>query len=92
MRIEQNISRPESHGKHSLSGRLYMAVGAIKRRWAGQEALRQLNEMADWELDDIGLSREDFHRLRDLSPLDDPVRALAQMVRDREREAGRRKP
>jgi len=91
MRIEQNISRLESHGTRSLTSRVYMAAGAIKRLWAGKVAWRQLNEMEDWELDDIGLSREDFHSLRDMSPLDDPTRALARMVREREREAARRK-
>jgi len=91
MRIEQNISRLESDGTRSLTGRLYMAAGAIKRLWVGQVAWRQLNEMEDWELDDIGLSREDFHSLRDLSPIDDPTRALSRMMHEREREAGRRR-
>lgn len=91
MRIEQNTTSFEIDGTRSLIGRLQAALGSVKRLWVGHAASRQLNEMADWELDDIGLTRDDIRSLRDLSPFNDPTRVLNQLVREREREIRRRK-
>lgn len=64
------------------------------RLWRNRRAMAQLNELTDWELVDIGLTREDISLAYDGPVLDDPTRRLESMARARAREeaAMRRHP
>jgi len=90
MQIEQSTARFDATGAPGWAMRFRRAVAWFRRIWAGRAAWRQMTEMEDWELSDIGLSREDIRSLRDYSPLEDPTRLLNEMVRAREKQISRR--
>ncbi|WP_309083365.1 DUF1127 domain-containing protein [Chelativorans sp.] len=68
--------------------RLVRTASQIWRLWSNRRALRRLNDLTDWELVDIGLTREDIALAYDGPILDDPTRRLEQIVRVRKRNEG----
>jgi uncharacterized protein YjiS (DUF1127 family) len=77
---------------HSASGRpavrkvrtgILAAVLAVWRGFRNRRELDRLSEMTDWELNDIGLLREDLQRAYGLPLMRDPTLMLAELARQR---------
>jgi Domain of unknown function (DUF1127). len=93
MRAEQTVL-PSAAATQGFAMRLVRTLSHILRSWSNRRAMRQLNELTEWELVDIGLTREDIALAYDGPILDDPTRRLAQIARERAKEdnATRRHP
>ncbi len=66
--------------------RLFDIVTGIWRLWSNHCALRRLDELSDWELMDIGLTREDVSAAFEMPLLSNPTQQLQQIARARARE------
>jgi len=93
MRAEQTVL-PNAAARPGFVLGLVRTASQMLRLWSNRRAMRKLNEMTDWELVDIGLTREDIALAYDGPILDDPTRRLARIVRARAKEecATRRQP
>ncbi|WP_011579532.1 MULTISPECIES: DUF1127 domain-containing protein [Chelativorans] len=85
MRAEQTIA-PITTARPGIVLRLARTVSDMLRLWSNRRAMRRLSELSDWELVDIGLTREDITRAYDGPILNDPTRHLEQIVRARANE------
>jgi len=68
--------------------RLVRTISQMWRLWSNRRAMRRLSDLTDWELVDIGLTREDIARAYEGSIFDDPTRRLEKIARDRARDEG----
>jgi len=93
MRAEQTVL-PNDAARPGFVLGLVRTASQMLRLWSNRRAMRKLNEMTDWELVDIGLTREDIALAYDGPILDDPTQRLARIVRARAKEecATRRQP
>ena len=58
-------------------------AAALYRDWNNRRQFRQLREMSDWELADIGLTRDDLRAAHYRRPDVDPTAHLAAIKRER---------
>jgi len=68
--------------------RLARTISEMWRLWSNRRAMRRLSDLTDWELVDIGLTREDIALAYDGPIFDDPTRRLEQIARERARDEG----
>jgi len=68
--------------------RVARTVSEMWRTLLNRRAMRQLNDLTDWELVDIGLTREDIALAYDGPILDDPTRRLESIARARAKAEG----
>lgn len=59
-------------------------AAAFYRDWNNRRQFRRLKEMSDWELADIGLTRDDLRAAWSRRPNVDPTAHLAQLRRSRD--------
>lgn len=65
--------------------RLVRLAAEALRLWNSRRSLRRLEELSDWELFDIGLTREDITIARRAQFPEDPTQQLEQRRRARDR-------
>jgi len=83
MQVQQNTAKLQlGGGSEGLLTRLARVVRHVRKIIAGRRALRQLEELEDWQLRDIGVSRRDIHFVGDRSWLDDPSHLLNEIARE----------
>jgi uncharacterized protein YjiS (DUF1127 family) len=82
MRAEQTVL-PITAARPGYAQRLARVVTEMWRLWSNRRAMRRINELSDWELVDIGLTREDISLAYDGPILNDPTRRLEQIRRSR---------
>jgi len=93
MQVQQTTAKLRlSSGPEGLFRRLVRVAVRVRKMITGRVALRQLEEMEDWQLTDIGVSRRDVHFVGDRSWLDDPTHLLDQIARERAKEIVRKRP
>lgn len=68
-----------------FAARVARAAAGLLAIWNSRRAMRQLSDLSDWELADLGLVREDIARAYEVPLLDDPTLRLQQIVRKRAR-------
>ncbi|WP_163273115.1 DUF1127 domain-containing protein [Chelativorans alearense] len=83
MRAERTALPITATARPGFAARLVRAATEAWRLWNNRRAMSQLNELSDWELQDIGLSREDIMRAYEGPILDDPTRRLQEITRTR---------
>ncbi|MCT7373961.1 DUF1127 domain-containing protein [Chelativorans salis] len=82
MRAERT-ALPITATRTGFAARLARVAAKAWRLWESRRAMRQLNHLSDWELRDIGLSREDIMQAYEGPVLDDPIRRLQEITRTR---------
>ncbi|MDZ5700073.1 MULTISPECIES: DUF1127 domain-containing protein [Phyllobacteriaceae] len=85
MQVQQTVAQTAATGRVGLAVRLVRLAGETWRLMKNRHAMRRLDELTDWELRDIGLTREDVARAQEGPILDDPIRRLMRVRQDRER-------
>ncbi|WP_274426289.1 DUF1127 domain-containing protein [Chelativorans sp. YIM 93263] len=81
---------PLSIQLETLAVRCVRALDRIRKIWTGRRAMLHLTELSDHELHDIGLTREDLHRVYSVPLFADPTEPLQGLARARTR--GRIRP
>jgi|HigsolmetaAR203D_1030402.scaffolds.fasta_scaffold00368_10 Domain of unknown function (DUF1127). len=74
-----------------LGARLAAVARRVKKLVTGRLALARLDEMEDWQLHDLGISRRDLDRAHEISILEDPTTLLSEQARKRRMEIPRRR-
>ncbi|MCT8998778.1 DUF1127 domain-containing protein [Chelativorans intermedius] len=85
MRVQETVLPIADTARLGFATRLVRMGVQAWRLWANRRAMRQLREMSDWELRDIGLEPEDIARAYQVPIYDDPTRRLQQIARERAR-------
>ncbi|WEX08804.1 DUF1127 domain-containing protein [Chelativorans sp. AA-79] len=93
MRAEQT-ALPTAAVRLGFVLRLARVAADLRRLFSNRRAMRKLSDLSDWELVDIGLTREDIARAYDGHVMEDPTRRLVQIMQNRTRNEGvaRRQP
>jgi len=91
MPVQQNTAKLQLRGiSEGLLSRLARVIRHVSKIIAGRFALSQLQEMEDWQLSDIGVSRVDIHFVGDRSWRDDPTTLLSEIAREHAKEIVRK--
>lgn len=82
----ERTALPLSASRAGVVARLGRTIAESWRVWNGRRAMRRLNELSDWELMDIGLTRDDLRRAYHLPIFDDPTQHLQRVIQEHARE------
>ena len=81
MAVFDHSARQQSGFVSALATRAVRVGAAVLRAWNNHRQFRRLRDMSDWELADIGLSRDDIRDAWKARIDTDPLRYLSAVAR-----------
>ena len=76
------LSSPVGH-RPALARQVLRGLAALWRTLRNREEMRKLSDLSDWELADIGLTRDDLMAAYEMPFTTDPTRMLDRRARER---------